>query len=66
MRHGNGEQRARYATHLIAMKDGAVVGSGKPHDVVTPETVEHVFGLPCVVIDDPQSHTPLVVPRTRD
>ena len=28
-------------------------------------TVERVFGLPCVVIDDPQSHTPLVVPRTR-
>ena len=56
---------ARYATHLIAMKDGAVVGSGTPHEVVTPETVERVFGLPCVVIDDPQSHTPLVVPRTQ-
>lgn len=51
----------RYATHLIAMKDGAVV-AGKPADVVTAELVEHVFGLPCLVIDDPVSHTPLVIP----
>ncbi|KUM36569.1 iron-dicitrate transporter ATP-binding subunit [Arthrobacter sp. EpRS71] len=52
----------RYATHLIAMKDGAVVAEGRPADVVTAELVEHVFGLPCIVIDDPVSHTPLVIP----
>ncbi|GGV39379.1 ABC transporter ATP-binding protein [Paenarthrobacter nicotinovorans] len=52
----------RYATHLIAMKDGAVVAEGRPADVVTAELVEHVFGLPCLVIDDPVSHTPLVIP----
>ncbi|MFC8039667.1 ABC transporter ATP-binding protein [Paenarthrobacter sp. NPDC057355] len=52
----------RYATHLIAMKDGAVVAEGRPADVVTAELVEHVFGLPCMVIDDPVSHTPLVIP----
>jgi len=52
----------RYATHLVAMKDGDVVAQGRPQDVVTAELVEEVFGLPCVVIDDPVSHTPLVVP----
>jgi iron complex transport system ATP-binding protein len=54
---------ARYATHLIVMKDGEIVATGAPADVVTPELVEEVFGLPCLVIDDPVSHTPLVIPR---
>ncbi len=54
---------ARYATHLVVMKAGAVVATGHPSEVVTEALVEDVFGLPCVVIDDPVSHTPLVVPR---
>ncbi|MFJ4028849.1 ABC transporter ATP-binding protein [Paenarthrobacter sp. NPDC089989] len=52
----------RYASHLIAMKDGAVVAEGRPADVITAGLVEYVFGLPCMVIDDPVSHTPLVIP----
>ncbi|MBD5784592.1 ABC transporter ATP-binding protein [Cellulosimicrobium terreum] len=55
----------RYATHLIAMKDGAIVAEGAPSDVVTAELVESVFGLPCRVIDDPVTGTPLVVPESR-
>ena len=55
---------ARYATHLIAMKDGRVVAEGPPESVVTAELVEEVFGLPCLVIADPVSGTPLVVPRS--
>lgn len=57
-------QACRYATHLIAMRDGKIVSEGAPHEIVTPELVEQVFGLPCVVIDDPLSHTPLVIPRS--
>lgn len=53
---------ARYATHLIAMKDGAVVAEGSPADIVTAALVEHVFGLPCTIIEDPVSRTPLVIP----
>ncbi|RNL81589.1 ABC transporter ATP-binding protein [Halostreptopolyspora alba] len=55
----------RYASHLIAMKDGQVVAEGAPSDVVTAELVEEVFGLPVQVITDPESHTPLVVPADR-
>ncbi|MEB4613184.1 ABC transporter ATP-binding protein [Leucobacter sp. M11] len=54
---------ARYATHLIAMKDGAVVAEGAPSGLITPELVREVFGLDCVVIEDPIAGTPLVVPR---
>ncbi|MFE0384226.1 ABC transporter ATP-binding protein [Streptomyces bungoensis] len=56
---------ARYATHLIALRDGTVVAEGAPADVVTAELVEEVFGLRCQVIDDPQTGTPLVVPAAR-
>lgn len=53
---------ARYATHLIAMKDGAVIAQGAPGDIVTVELVREVFGLDCLVIPDPATGTPLVVP----
>ncbi|MFJ9418194.1 ABC transporter ATP-binding protein [Streptomyces sp. NPDC101227] len=56
---------ARYATHLIAMKNGAVIAEGAPCDIVTAELVERVFGLSCQVIDDPETGTPLVVPAAR-
>ena len=55
-------QAARYATHLIAMREGHVVAQGAPADIVTAELVEEVFGLRCRIIDDPESHTPLVIP----
>ncbi|MFG2824112.1 ABC transporter ATP-binding protein [Kitasatospora sp. NPDC048365] len=56
---------ARYATHLIAMRDGRVVAAGPPGEIVTAELVEEVFRLPCRVIEDPESGTPLVVPAAR-
>lgn len=52
----------RYATHLVAMRDGAVVAEGVPSEIVDAETVERVFGLRCRVIPDPETGTPLVVP----
>lgn len=53
---------ARYARHLVAMKDGRVLASGAPAQVLTAELVEEVFGLRVMVIEDPASGTPLVVP----
>jgi iron complex transport system ATP-binding protein len=52
----------RYAGHLVAMRDGAVVASGPPREVVTPELLERVFGLRAVVLPDPVSDGVLVVP----
>ncbi len=56
---------ARYATHLIAMRDGRIAKAGPPGEVLTAALVEDVFGLPCRVIDDPETGTPLVVPAAR-
>ncbi|MFG3352413.1 ABC transporter ATP-binding protein [Streptomyces sp. NPDC048001] len=58
-------QAARYATHLIALRDGRVVAEGPPRDVVTAELVEHVFRVRSQIIEDPESGTPLVVPVAR-
>lgn len=55
----------RYATHLIAMKDGRVVATGAPSQIVTAELVREVFGLACRIIDDPETGTPLIVPLAR-
>ncbi|GHF80984.1 ABC transporter [Streptomyces thermodiastaticus] len=56
---------ARYATHLIALRDGKVIAQGPPGDIVTAELVEEVFHLRCQVIEDPETGTPLVVPAAR-
>ncbi|MBE7325794.1 ABC transporter ATP-binding protein [Nocardioides sp. Y6] len=55
---------ARYADHLVAMKDGRVVAAGDPREVVTEELVHDVFGLQACVVPDPVTGTPLVVPAT--
>lgn len=58
-------QAARYATHLLAMRGGRVVAAGDPRRIVTADLVEEVFGLPCRVIEDPDTGTPLVLPAIR-
>jgi ABC-type cobalamin/Fe3+-siderophores transport system ATPase subunit len=58
-------QASRYATHLIAMKDGRIVAQGAPSDIVTADMVLDVFGLRCRIITDPESGTPLVIPLAR-
>jgi iron complex transport system ATP-binding protein len=52
----------RYAHHLVAMAEGTIVAEGPPADVITAELVSTVFGLECLVVPDPVTTTPLVVP----
>jgi len=55
-------QACRFADHLVAMKAGRVVAEGAPADIVDAALIEEVFDLPCVVISDPVTGTPMVVP----
>src|ERR1700754_604283 len=57
------DQAARYATHLIAMRGGAVVTEGTLGEVITAGRVEKVFGLRRRVIGDPGTGTSLAIPR---
>lgn len=56
---------ARYADHLVVMADGRVLRQGTPEAVLTPETVREAFGLDAVVVADPVTGSPLVVPQAR-
>lgn len=58
-------QACRYATHLIALRDGKIIAEGAPTEIVTPELIEAIYGLRCMIIEDPVAHTPLVVPLGR-
>ena len=58
-------QACRYATHLIALRDGKIVAEGAPKEVVTADLIERIYGLRCTIIEDPVAHTPLVVPLGR-
>ena len=58
-------QAARYATHLVVMHDGAIAAQGRPGEVLTATLVAEVFGLPCRVVPDPVTGTPMVVPEAR-
>ncbi len=55
---------ARYADHVVAMRDGRLVASGAPADLVDEEFVARVFGLGSRVIADPVTGSPLVVPTS--
>ena len=58
-------QACRYATHLIALRDGRIVAEGAPKEIVTADLIERIYGLRCTIIEDPVAHTPLVVPLGR-
>ncbi|BAJ27097.1 MULTISPECIES: ABC transporter ATP-binding protein [Kitasatospora] len=58
-------QAARYADHLVVLRDGELAAAGPPGEVLTAELVERVFEVPCRIVPDPETGTPLVVPLAR-
>ena len=56
---------ARYAQRLVAMKDGVLVASGPPAEVLTERLMADVFDLEARVVPDPVTGTPMVVPVRR-
>lgn len=55
----------RFATHLVAMRDGRIRAAGPVAGIVTEALIEEVFGMAAVVMEDPVSGRPMVIPRGR-
>lgn len=55
---------ARYADWILLLDRGRLVCAGPPRYVVQPDQIETAFRLACRVVDDPETGTPLVVPRS--
>lgn len=53
----------RYSDNLVVLREGALVATGSPQDIITPDLLMEVFGLDAVVIEDPVVGGPLIVPR---
>ena len=56
---------ARYADHLVVMRDGAVRAIGDPRTILTEDLVAEAFGLRARVVPDPVCGSPMVVPVGR-
>ncbi|GAC01806.1 putative ABC transporter ATP-binding protein [Gordonia namibiensis NBRC 108229] len=53
---------ARYSDSLVVMKNGAIVTTGTPAEVIDAEMLDEAFGLRAHVMTDPISGGPLIVP----
>lgn len=51
----------RHASHLIALRGGALVAAGPPATVVTPQLLRELFGVEAEVLPDPRTGVPLCV-----
>ncbi|WP_430623328.1 ABC transporter ATP-binding protein [Corynebacterium stationis] len=56
---------ARYSNELVAVSGGKVFAHGHPREVITKENVKSVFGIDSVIITDPVSDQPAVMPIGR-
>lgn len=53
---------ARYSDWIVVMADGAVIAEGTPTEILTTDLLEDAFGLKSVIVTDPVSGGPMVVP----
>jgi iron complex transport system ATP-binding protein len=52
---------ARYATHMVALKEGRVVAAGNVDQVMTEPILEDVFGIEAHIARDPRTNTPVCI-----
>ncbi len=56
---------ARYADYIFAVKDGRLIHEGTPERVITEKNMKEIYDLDSIVITDPYSNTPMMVPKGR-
>jgi iron complex transport system ATP-binding protein len=56
-------QAAAYSDKIIMLKAGQVVCQGHPRIVMTPSSIQQVFGIECSVIQHPLGDVPVCLPN---
>lgn len=55
---------ARYADHIFAVGNHQLIGEGTPSEMITPSNMKKIYGLDTIVLEDPLSHTPYIIPKS--
>ncbi len=50
----------RYADHIVALKGGAVIATGAPKDIITPDLIRQLYGVDCHIMEDPHNGSVLL------
>lgn len=56
-------QAARYADHVVLLNQGRLQVQGAPESVLTPKHVRDGFGIDVLVMPDPETGTPMCIPK---
>ena len=51
----------QYADKLFFLKDGALVGHGRPKDILDADLIRSVFKVSTTIINNPVTNVPLVI-----
>ncbi|MEC1722909.1 ABC transporter ATP-binding protein [Schinkia azotoformans] len=54
-------QAARFADHIIAMKDGNIIKAGSCEEVISQEVLKKVFQIDAVIGCDPRTNKPMCI-----
>lgn len=55
-------EAARFADHLLAMKQGQLLYEGAPAEIFTQDMLRTVFGIDAEILRDPRSGSPYCIP----
>ena len=53
----------RFAHRIVGLREGRIAFDGPPRDVLRPEPLQEVFGVPMTVLTDPETGLPVPLPR---
>lgn len=58
-------QTCRHSHRVVVLKDGRIVGQGRPDEVLVPAVIREVFGVEVEMIPDPVLGCPVPIPYAR-
>ena len=54
---------AQYADQIVMLRSGRIEAIGRPQEVITVETIKHVFNLNVWLVEHPELDCPMVIPQ---